>query len=400
MMFARSLLLRFTRGADAAPDFRTALREWALPKLGWLTADACTKLPKNATWATVLARVEAAQAAADAAKTRSGDTDARPSHAIAMARALAGVLGLEAGDARLLEALIGCARHPHLRALIAILTTRGTDLACAMGLLAGFEEEKAEARVRTSAVLRLGLVGLEADREGGAYIALRWALTDLLDRQAPDAEAIVGALAGPRQTSALELDDFAHVADRDFLVRLLAGALRTQARGVNILIHGPPGTGKTELARVLAAEAGAALHAVGETDEAGDEPNRYERVHALHLAQRVLGARGDGSALLLFDEMEDFIGDAAPSGGDWFARRSGSKVFVNRLIESNAVPVIWTTNALGNVDDAIVRRMSFVLRLDTPPRSVALRMLARVAADEGGVPGAAFADLIERAPET
>lgn len=54
-------------------------------------------------------------------------------------------------------------------------------------------------------------------------------------------------------------------------------------------------------------------------------------------------------ALLLFDEIEDLIGEAQPSGGDWYAERQGSKVFVNRLLETNPVPVVWTTNAIGNV---------------------------------------------------
>ncbi len=130
-----------------------------------------------------------------------------------------------------------------------------------------------------------------------------------------------------------------------------------RAAGINILIHGPPGTGKTELARTLAAAAGLALRAVGEADADGDEPERYERVNALRPAQRLLAGRGE--ATLLFDEMEDLIGDTKPSGNDWFERRSGSKVFVNRQLETNPVPVIWTTNAIGTIDAAILRRMSF-----------------------------------------
>ncbi len=97
--------------------------------------------------------------------------------------------------------------------------------------------------------------------------------------------------------------------------------------------------------------------------------------------------------------MEDLIGDARPSGNDWFERRSGSKVFVNRQLESNSVPVIWTTNAIGNIDAAILRRMSFVLRLDLPSRRAAGRMLQRVAADERIVPGERFYTLLDIAPE-
>jgi len=104
--------------------------------------------------------------------------------------------------------------------------------------------------------------------------------------------------------------------------------------------------------------------------------------------------------VLLFDEMEDLIGDAKPSGNDWFDRRVGSKVFVNRQIETNPVPVIWTTNAIGNIDTAILRRMSFVVRLDLPSRRTAERMLDRIAADERIAPGERFGALLDAAPET
>ncbi len=148
----------------------------------------------------------------------------------------------------------------------------------------------------------------------------------------------------------------------------------------------------------MAAAAGCPLHGIGEADEDGDEPTRRDRVLSLLMAQRVLGDHS--GAVLLFDEMEDLIGGAERSDGDWFSRREGSKVFVNRILETNAAPVIWVTNAIGNIDDAILRRMSFILELGLPPRSAAHRMLQRIVDDEGGQPDAAITRLIDQAPET
>ncbi len=177
------------------------------------------------------------------------------------------------------------------------------------------------------------LAGFTSNRRGETEVDLRWALERVLDRSPRNGQDIFDALIGKRQPATLDLGSFAHVEAAEFLVRLLRGALAERATGVNILIHGPPGTGKTEFARTLAAAAEAALHGIGEVDEEGEEPNRWERVAALSLAQRLLAGRG--GAVLLFDEMEDLIGDARPSLGGGIVKREGSKVFVNRLLETN-----------------------------------------------------------------
>jgi SpoVK/Ycf46/Vps4 family AAA+-type ATPase len=264
--------------------------------------------------------------------------------------------------------------------------------------LAGADPHEADRLVRQSAVLKLGLAGFCANRQGEVEVDVRWTLERLLDRAPVRGEAMIDTLVGARQTARLVRGDFTHVRDVDLLIALLRGAVAERAAGINILIHGPPGTGKTELALTLAAEAELALHSVGEADEDGEEPNRWDRVAALQLAQRVLSRRNGG--ILLFDEMEDLIGDARPTGGDFFAKREGSKIFVNRLLEANPVPVLWTTNAIDNVDPAILRRMSFVLKLDLPSRSAAQRMLSRIASDEGVEVNGGLVRLLDAAPET
>ncbi|HMI18829.1 MAG TPA: AAA family ATPase [Sphingomonas sp.] len=381
----RSSLLRIGHGVRPSSPLAEALLEWALPHQEWLTGTP----PGEA--APVLADLLAAVASAPARD------EPRP-HVLQLADALGEVLALAPDDLALLVVMIAADRFSRLNTLLRVATGHGFDLPELLGELAGFAPHEAVRLVRRSAALRLGLVGFHANRQGQIELDIRWTLERFLDRAPTVGDDIVDLLVGPRQEARLGLDDFPAAADVDFLVRLLKGALGDGAQGVNILIHGPPGTGKTELARTLAAAVGAPLHAVGEVDEDGDEPTRWERVAALQLAQRILAGRGQ--TILLFDEMEDLIGEARPSGGDWFAKRDGSKIFVNRLIENNAVPIIWTSNAIGNVDPAILRRMSFVLKLDLPTPAAARRMLDRIATDEGVVPGAAFDTLLAAAPET
>lgn len=375
----RSLLLRTVEGLPAsAPPARAAL-EWAQQHAEWLLPGHEGELAFEA----VLAGLHAPRIAIRA-------------QALDLAEALARQLGFGSFDAALLRLAVACDRLPRVGAAARLAGRFGHDLPLLLGELAGAAPHDAERLVRRSAVVRLGLAGFVANRQGEVEVELRWALERLLDRAPGTGPEMMDALIGKRQPAALDLGSFAHVEAADFLVRLLRGALDEGASGVNILIHGPPGTGKTEFARTLAQAAGAALYGVGEADDDGDEPSRWDRVMALGLAQRLLaGRRG---SVLLFDEMEDLIGDARPSLAG-LVGREGSKVFVNRLLEVNATPVIWTTNALHNVDGAILRRMSYVLKLDLPSRRAALTMLERIARDERVEPGERYASLLEAAPE-
>jgi len=66
-------------------------------------------------------------------------------------------------------------------------------------------------------------------------------------------------------TTGLEWSDFDHVAvGRDHIERLIAGALDTGERGVNVRLYGPPGTGKTQFCRTLAERLGITMYSVGD----------------------------------------------------------------------------------------------------------------------------------------
>lgn len=380
LSIVRSMLLRIGRGLPATSALARALTEWAGTHAAWLGLEG------EIGWEALLAHVAVER-----------PLGPQP-HVLRRAAILADMLALAPFDHALLTLVIACDRLPQVGALAAMAAAHGHDLPTLLGVLAGADTQEAGRAVRSSVVIQLELAAFQARNRGAIEVELRWTLERLLDRQADGAEDMLEALIGVRQTARLRVVDFAHVADTDFLVRLLRGAVESEAAGINILIYGPPGTGKTELARTIADAAGVPLHAVGEADTDGDEPTRWERVGALRLAQRILAQRR--GATLLFDEMEDLIGNAARGDGDHFSKREGSKVFVNRMLETNNAPVIWTTNAISNVDPAILRRMSFVLRLPLPSPAAARRMMAHVAREEQVTVDAKLETMLDSAPET
>ena len=79
--------------------------------------------------------------------------------------------------------------------------------------------------------------------------------------------------------------------------------------------------------------------------------------------------------------MEDVLqsGDRGWGG----VRRAGSKVFFNRLLEENRVPVLWTANAVREFDPAFLRRMAFALEMPTPPAGVRARLWDELARQHG-----------------
>ncbi len=194
--------------------------------------------------------------------------------------------------------------------------------------------------------------------------------------------------------SELEWSDFEHVAEsRDHAERLIKGALQAREPGVNILIYGSPGTGKTQFCRTLARRLNVKLYSIGEMDEGGDEPTRVERLQELRLAQRLLSSGQD--SILLFDEMEDLLSNPVsrsatfimkinrrPTRRNW-RQAYGSKVFMNRLLEQNAVPTLWTSNSARQTCPTLLRRMMFALEMRQPSPRVRARIWARQLANHG-----------------
>ncbi|NEX23391.1 ATP-binding protein [Thiorhodococcus mannitoliphagus] len=209
----------------------------------------------------------------------------------------------------------------------------------------------------------------------------------VLEAEPADPEALLALLVEPAPAAAWPLAAFGHLqADIARIRALLHGSTAQAAPGVNLLFHGAPGTGKTELARAVAAECGLQAFAVCSTDEAGRGLSREGRLAAYRLAQRMLARRRD--AVVLFDEVEDVFDDGrgllALLGGEPAA--GPQKGWMNRILEENPVPAIWITNRTRGMDPAFLRRFLAPVAFTTPPRSVRRQMAERHLGDAGLAP--------------
>jgi SpoVK/Ycf46/Vps4 family AAA+-type ATPase len=102
---------------------------------------------------------------------------------------------------------------------------------------------------------------------------------------------------------------------------------------------------------------------------------------------------------LLFDEVEDVFPPISTEAAQLMARLDSSdggpsgsvsgKAWVNQILETNPVPVIWVTNRIEQIDPAFRRRFQYHLLLKSPPPGAREALVARALA---GVPvGEGFA---------
>lgn len=203
-----------------------------------------------------------------------------------------------------------------------------------------------------------------------------------------DIRALIQEIVNPSPAPTLAYSDYPHIQETLQMLRPhLRGALAEKRSGVNIYIHGAPGTGKSELVRVLAREFRAVLYEVSFTDSDGDPVTAYKRLESLRAAQAFLKKQ---RSLLVFDEAEDVF------TGEFFFKRSVAaqqKAWMNRMFETNPVPTFWVSNSLYGLDDAFIRRFDFVFELGTPPRSQRKRSFKRICK------GAISNELLERIAE-
>jgi SpoVK/Ycf46/Vps4 family AAA+-type ATPase len=296
--------------------------------------------------------------------------------------ALAGLLQLNPAERALL--LYGTlARYQRdLRGLLVeFKVSNAQEAYAAIAEVAGVNEaEVAEALRAGSRLERIGMVENLISEHNITDLAdlmkVSEQLPPVLMRRYEGPSDLMAVFTRPAARTELTPADFHYVADDvAVLTALLQNAVARKEPGVNVLLYGPPGTGKTELAKVAAQAAGLALYEVEYADRDGNSLSGRDRYRSLQISQVFL--KGSADVALLFDEVEDVFppistdtaqimarldtGDGAPSGS------VSGKAWVNQILETNPVPVVWATNRIEQIDPAFRRRFQYHLELKSPP---------------------------------
>lgn len=169
--------------------------------------------------------------------------------------------------------------------------------------------------------------------------------------------------------SDLRLKDFAYL-EPEPLCRFLDVTVNESAIGINVLFYGAPGTGKTELSKVLADKLSASLIAI---KSLGDNINEREpafgsrtsssnlRLQYHQLIQHLISPQD--KTMLLVDECENIFEQG-------ISARGNGKDTLHGLLETNAIPTIWITNHIDLVPESCIRRFSYVLNVTVPDNRI------------------------------
>ena len=225
---------------------------------------------------------------------------------------------------------------------------------------------------------------------GKSFPTIETILTERLSTPNLDKAEIVNLLLGTPAETDLDYSDFDYMGDElDYVREILKNASDKGLSGINILIDGPQGGGKTELSKALAKSIGKALYLIGEEDDINDEGNpvpvldedgdltgyrepkiKEETTSKARLADllRAHGLlEGNNEAIVLFDEIEDLLikGTDTSKSAD-----TDSKIMINRLLENNKTPTIWCGNDPNKFHPSVRQRFTHSIYVGHPPVAV------------------------------
>ncbi|MEI7945635.1 MAG: ATP-binding protein [bacterium] len=149
-----------------------------------------------------------------------------------------------------------------------------------------------------------------------------------------------------------------------FIKQMIVG--RSQNRGINILLYGEPGTGKTSFAQALSKELGYSAYMIAQTDD--QENEKLSKTFRLAAVQVCDSQVDQKKSIMIVDEADKMLEGGMGGYMEMLmgcTSGSGDKGEINDILDTLKTPCIWITNSRASqLDPSNRRRFDYSIRFD------------------------------------
>jgi AAA+ superfamily predicted ATPase len=150
------------------------------------------------------------------------------------------------------------------------------------------------------------------------------------------------------------------------------GRKHARRAGLSALFVGQPGTGKTMAAEIVAGDLGLDLYRI----DLSGVVSKYIGETEKNL-ERIFRAADRGDAVLLFDEADALFGKRSEVRDAHDRYANVEIAYLLQRLEAYEGVAILTTNLRGNIDEAFLRRLDFVIEFPMPEEAERLAIWRR-----------------------
>ena len=195
-----------------------------------------------------------------------------------------------------------------------------------------------------------------------------------------------------RVRPAFRWDDVVMGADQKRLLRRAVGHIKfqhrvygqwgfagkiTYGRGLSLLFAGPPGTGKSMCAQAIANELNMEMYRINISQIVSKYIGETEKN-----LQAVFSEARRSSCVLFFDECDAIFGKRSEVKDAHDRNANVEVAYLLQQIEEYDGVCILATNLIGNIDEAFMRRITYVVRFPFPDAQMRKEIFMRTMPDE------------------